>query len=111
MRPPISIPHVHRPPSHHHSQNPDGRAAVRYDLFAERLGFKLTWGCLFFYPHFYCLGVWAVLDGAAPANDISGAAAAAIAAVFLAGWCLTCGPGLRNRPSTAFSCSLPRHMG
>jgi hypothetical protein len=21
-----------------------------YDLFAERLGFKLAWGCLFFYP-------------------------------------------------------------
>ena len=25
-----------------------------YDLFAERVGFKLGWGCLAFYPYFYC---------------------------------------------------------
>ena len=31
--------------------------AFTYDLFRERLGFKLTWGCLCFYPFFYCCGV------------------------------------------------------
>ena len=25
-----------------------------YDFFAERVGFKLGWGCLVFYPFFYC---------------------------------------------------------
>lgn len=33
-----------------------------YDLFAERLGFKLLWGCLCFYPYFYTCGIWAVLE-------------------------------------------------
>ena len=29
-----------------------------YDLFRERVGGKLTWGCLCFYPWFYPIGVW-----------------------------------------------------
>ena len=29
-----------------------------YDLFAERLGFKLVGGCLVFYPYFYGVGLW-----------------------------------------------------
>ena len=31
-----------------------------YDFFAERVGFKLGWGCLAFYPYFYCVGLWSV---------------------------------------------------
>jgi protein-S-isoprenylcysteine O-methyltransferase Ste14 len=31
-----------------------------YDIFAERVGFKLVWGCLTFYPYFYLVGLWAV---------------------------------------------------
>ena len=27
-----------------------------YDLFAEKMGFKLSWGCLCFYPFFYAIG-------------------------------------------------------
>ena len=27
-----------------------------YDIFAERVGFKLGWGCLTFYPYFYAVG-------------------------------------------------------
>ena len=27
-----------------------------YDLFAEKIGQKLVWGCLFFYPYFYGIG-------------------------------------------------------
>ncbi len=30
-----------------------------YDLFAERLGFKLGWGCIAFYPFFYAIPLWA----------------------------------------------------
>ena len=33
-----------------------------YDLFAEKLGFKLIWGCLCFYPFFYPIGVWPILQ-------------------------------------------------
>jgi delta14-sterol reductase len=66
-----------------------------YDLFAERLGFKLTWGCLFFYPHFYCVGVWAIV-AAGPRDDISAASAASIAGLFLCGWCLTRGANLQK---------------
>lgn len=33
-----------------------------YDLFAERVGFKLAWGCLCFYPFFYALPLLAVVD-------------------------------------------------
>jgi hypothetical protein len=29
-----------------------------YDFVAERVGFKLGWGCLVFYPFFYCCGLW-----------------------------------------------------
>jgi hypothetical protein len=28
-----------------------------YDVFRERIGFTLTWGCFVFYPFFYCIGV------------------------------------------------------
>jgi hypothetical protein len=31
-----------------------------YDIFAERVGFKLGFGCLTFYPYFYAVGLWAV---------------------------------------------------
>jgi hypothetical protein len=33
-----------------------------YDFFAERVGFKLGWGCLLFYPYFYAVGLWSVAD-------------------------------------------------
>ena len=29
-----------------------------YDFVAERVGFKLGWGCLTFYPFFYGVGLW-----------------------------------------------------
>jgi hypothetical protein len=37
-----------------------------YDLFAERVGFKLGWGCIAFYPYFYAIALWstAALPGA-----------------------------------------------
>ena len=33
-----------------------------YDFFAERVGFKLGWGCLVFYPYFYAVGLWGTAD-------------------------------------------------
>jgi delta14-sterol reductase len=37
-----------------------------YDLFAERVGFKLGFGCLTFYPYFYAVGLWTVADRPSP---------------------------------------------
>jgi hypothetical protein len=67
-----------------------------YDLFAERLGFKLVWGCLCFYPHFYCIGIWALLDLTDPADDLSQTSALAIALLFFVGWCFTRGANLQK---------------
>jgi len=66
-----------------------------YDLFAEKIGFKLTWGCLVFYPCFYCIGAFAVAK-AEPGEDLSPAQAALTAAVFLAGWVITRGANLQK---------------
>ena len=33
-----------------------------YDLFAERVGFKLGWGCMVFYPYFYSIFLWSTVD-------------------------------------------------
>jgi Ergosterol biosynthesis ERG4/ERG24 family len=33
-----------------------------YDLFAERVGFKLGWGCIVFYPYFYAIFLWSTVD-------------------------------------------------
>ena len=33
-----------------------------YDLFAERIGFKLGWGCIVFYPYFYSIFLWSTAD-------------------------------------------------
>jgi delta14-sterol reductase len=33
-----------------------------YDLFAERVGFKLGWGCIVFYPYFYSVFLWSTVD-------------------------------------------------
>ena len=33
-----------------------------FDFMAERVGFKLGWGCLVFYPFFYPIGLWALAD-------------------------------------------------
>ena len=33
-----------------------------YDFVAERVGFKLGWGCLCFYPLFYAVGLWTTAE-------------------------------------------------
>jgi protein-S-isoprenylcysteine O-methyltransferase Ste14 len=33
-----------------------------YDLFAERVGFKLGWGCIVFYPYFYSVFLWSTVN-------------------------------------------------
>jgi protein-S-isoprenylcysteine O-methyltransferase Ste14 len=65
-----------------------------YDFVAERVGFKLGWGCLVFYPFFYAIGLWAsagLPDPAAP-TWLLGLAGV----VFFAGWTLARGANLQK---------------
>lgn len=65
-----------------------------YDFFAERVGFKLGWGCLVFYPFFYCVGSWAT---AARANPHTSPVVLAIALIcFFGGWMLSRGANLQK---------------
>ena len=66
-----------------------------YDLFCEKLGFKLSWGCLVFYPFFYCIGCWSLVSAPAAA-DIGTDTAALIITLFLFGWVLTRGANLQK---------------
>ncbi|KAF0686300.1 Aste57867_21906 [Aphanomyces stellatus] len=64
-----------------------------YDLFAEKIGFKLVWGCLVFYPFFYPIGS---IPLARATRDISPATAIAITALYFAGWVVTRGANLQK---------------
>ena len=80
-----------------------------YDIMCEKTGFKLTWGCFAFYPYFYCIGVWPIVDATA---DISPATSAAIVLLFFLGWLLTRGANLQKyvyktrAEGTPFACGL-----
>ena len=65
-----------------------------YDLFAERLGFKLVWGCLVFYPYFYAIGLWAVADLGNPDSPAWYLVLSAM--VFFAGWTLARGANMQK---------------
>ncbi len=69
-----------------------------YDIFAERLGFKLAWGCLAFYPFFYAIGLWATADMPAPALIRSAGAfwLGAATVVFFAGWLFARGANMQK---------------
>jgi protein-S-isoprenylcysteine O-methyltransferase Ste14 len=83
-----------------------------YDLFAERVGFKLGWGCLLFYPYFYAVGLWSVADLPDPGTPT--ALLVLYAAIFFAGWGLSRGANLQKflfkiRPTAAlFGVIAPR---
>lgn len=65
-----------------------------YDLFAERLGFKLIWGCLVFYPYFYAVGLWAVADFFNPGSSPWYLVFSAV--VFFAGWMFARGANMQK---------------
>jgi delta14-sterol reductase len=83
-----------------------------YDIMAERVGFKLGWGCLVFYPFFYPVGLWAVADRPDPHTPT--ALLAAYALLFFAGWVLARGANLqkfqfkRDPTAKAFGLLAPR---
>lgn len=65
-----------------------------YDLFAERVGFKLGWGCLTFYPYGYAVGLWAVAPLPTPQTPTW--LLVLSAAVFLAGWSFARGANMQK---------------
>jgi protein-S-isoprenylcysteine O-methyltransferase Ste14 len=69
-----------------------------YDLFAERLGFKLTWGCLVFYPFFYPVGLWGTTDLPTPATNASfgGYWLVTSISLFLLGWAIARGANMQK---------------
>ncbi len=65
-----------------------------YDFFAERVGFKLGWGCLLFYPYFYGIGLWSVAD--LPNPQTPGGILVAAAVLFFLGWSLARGANMQK---------------
>ncbi len=76
-----------------------------YDIFAERLGIKLGWGCFTFYPYFYVVGLWAVAHRPDPGTP--GWAIVVYTVIFFLGWVFTRGANLqkywfKTRPGKPF---------
>ncbi len=65
-----------------------------YDFFAERVGFKLGWGCFTFYPFFYCVGLWSAARAPDPHAPTWLLVLAVI--VFACGWTLSRGANLQK---------------
>jgi Delta14-sterol reductase len=73
-----------------------------YDLFAEKVGFKLIWGCFCFYPFFYPIGMLPFV--AMPAgsifstgeNELSPLAIMLITVVYVTGSVLTRGANMQK---------------
>lgn len=84
-----------------------------YDLFAERIGFKLGWGCLVFYPFFYVIPLWSTVD--LPGSPIQNWLFVIFILVFLAGWILSRGANLqkfyfKKDPTKPFIGILPQTL-
>lgn len=76
-----------------------------YDFFAERVGLKLGWGCLAFYPYFYLIALWPSVNLQNP-NSPNWLLACFIL-IFLSGWILSRGANMqkyyyKTRPEKTF---------
>jgi delta14-sterol reductase len=65
-----------------------------YDLFAERVGFKLGWGCIAFYPYFYSIPLWATVNMPGSGNPYW--LLIVYVVVFFSGWMLSRGANLQK---------------
>lgn len=65
-----------------------------YDIFAERVGIKLGWGCLAFYPYFYSIAIWATVDLPDPRTPVW--LLVCYALIFLLGWSLARGANMQK---------------
>ena len=81
-----------------------------YDLFAERVGFKLGWGCLVFYPYFYTISLWSTVDLPNPQTPTW--LLGIYVLIFFCGWGLSRGANLqkfyfKKNPKKAFLGIMP----
>ncbi len=65
-----------------------------YDFFAERVGIKLGWGCLTFYPYFYLIALWSTIDLQYP--NIPLWLIFSYIMLFLLGWILSRGANMQK---------------
>ena len=65
-----------------------------YDFIAERVGFKLGFGCLAFYPYFYSVALWFTADR--PNPGVPAWLTILFAVLFLGGWVLTRGANMQK---------------
>lgn len=65
-----------------------------YDLFAERIGFKLGWGCIVFYPYFYPVALWATV--AMPDPETPAWLLVMFTLLFFSGWVLARGANMQK---------------
>jgi protein-S-isoprenylcysteine O-methyltransferase Ste14 len=81
-----------------------------YDLFAERVGFKLGWGCIVFYPYFYPVFLWSTVDLPDPHTPVWLLWINVF--LFFAGWILSRGANMqkyffKKNPEKAFLRIVP----
>lgn len=65
-----------------------------YDLFAERMGFKLGWGCIAFYPFFYSIPIWSTVS--LPTIETPTWLLVVAAIVFFGSWTLARGANMQK---------------
>ena len=65
-----------------------------YDFIAERIGFKLGFGCLAFYPYFYSVSLWFTAHLPNPGHPIW--LTSLFGVLFLCGWVLTRGANMQK---------------
>ncbi len=65
-----------------------------YDLFAEKVGFKLGWGCLVFYPYFYTIPLWATANTTVAETPAWVQLASLL--IFFSGWSLARGANMQK---------------
>lgn len=65
-----------------------------YDFIAERVGFKLGFGCLAFYPYFYSVSLW--FTAHLPNPDHPAWLTILFGALFLCGWVCTRGANMQK---------------
>lgn len=65
-----------------------------YDFIAERVGFKLGFGCLAFYPYFYSVALWFTAHLPNPGHPVLLTVIFGI--LFLCGWVLTRGANMQK---------------
>jgi delta14-sterol reductase len=84
-----------------------------YDFFAERVGFKLGFGCTAFYPFFYAIPLWSTVH--LPDAETPGCLLILFGSLFFIGWGLSRGANLqkyhfKKDPAYAFLGIVPKTM-